>query len=90
MKPLIVQIYRPPFNDFCTLVCEDGTTEELEAEDARAWFKARGANMDVVEKSLDYAWNFSTGYDCSRPTFVRIANPIKPKVTVDKLTPNIT
>jgi hypothetical protein len=46
------------FTDFFTLVLENGHTEEVEPEEAREWFKLRGAKMDSVEKALDHAWNF--------------------------------
>ena len=46
VEPLPVQPSRPL------------TSEELDPEDARSWFKMRGANMEAVEKALDYCWNF--------------------------------
>jgi hypothetical protein len=46
------------FSDFFTLVQSNGHTEELEPDEAREWFKIRGAKMDAVEKALDHAWNF--------------------------------
>jgi hypothetical protein len=55
---LHVIIKREIFADFFTLVLDNGHSEELEPDEARAWFKQRGANMDAVEKALDHAWNF--------------------------------
>jgi hypothetical protein len=46
------------FSDFFTLVLPNGHTEEVEPDEAREWFKLRGAKMDAVEKALDHAWNF--------------------------------
>jgi hypothetical protein len=53
-----VVVTREPFIDFYTLALDDGTTEELEIEDCRQWFRERGANMDKVDKALDHCWNF--------------------------------
>lgn len=53
-----VKLDREPFLPFVTLTVDNGSTEELEAEEARAWFRARGADMDQVEKCLDHVWNF--------------------------------
>lgn len=55
---LHVLITREMFMELFTLTLDNGFTEELDAEETRAWFKERGANMDVVEKCLDHAWNF--------------------------------
>ena len=55
---LHVLITREPFIDYFVITLDNGHTEELEPEECRAWFKERGANMDVVEKSLDHVWNF--------------------------------
>lgn len=46
------------FSDFFTLILDNGRTEELDAEETRAWFKDHGANVDAAEKALDHAWNF--------------------------------
>lgn len=53
-----VKIRREPFLPWFTLELDNGYSEELEADEARSWFKLRGANMDVVEKALDHSWNF--------------------------------
>lgn len=53
----------------------DGSSEELDPDDARDWFKQRGANVDVVEKALDYCWNF---YQAT----VVIRNPKKPRRSI--------
>lgn len=58
LTALHVVIKHEIFSDFFMLILDNGHSEELEPEDARAWFKARGAKTDAVEKALDHAWNF--------------------------------
>ena len=70
--PLTVHVTREYGLEWFELKLDDGTSEELDPDETRAWFKARGANMDVVEKALDYVWNFG------RSTIV-IRSPIAPK-----------
>lgn len=53
-----VLITREPFMDFFKLTLDNGHWEELEVEDAMAWFQEHNANMDAVEKALDHCWNF--------------------------------
>lgn len=55
---LHVVVTRVMFDDFFVLLLDNGHTEELEVEDAKQWFKDRGADMDVVDKALDHCWNF--------------------------------
>lgn len=55
---LVVQLRREPFEDEFTITLPDGTSEELEAEDLRTWFKVRGADEIAVESAMDYCWNF--------------------------------
>lgn len=57
-RPLTVVLKRDPYLEWFVLNLDDGSSEELDPEDARSWFKMRGANMDAVEKALDYCWNF--------------------------------
>ncbi len=71
---LHVVVTREPFGDYFTLTLDNGQSEELEAEDTRAWFKVRGAKMDAVEKALDYCWNF---YHVD----INILNPKTPPVS---------
>ena len=79
---LQIRILRPPFVEYFTLELANGQTEELEPEECRAWFKARGANMDVVEKALDQAWNFYRA-------LLVIHNPKMPKTTQVPFAPDI-
>ena len=69
--PLRVVITREMFDDWATITLDDGTTENLEPDELRLWFRIRGANMEVVEKALDYCWNF-------RKSIVVIGNPKYP------------
>jgi hypothetical protein len=55
---LHVVVTREPFMDFYNLTLDDGTTEELELEECKQWFKERGANMDKLDKVMDHVWNF--------------------------------
>lgn len=58
VQPLRVVLRREPFDTVLTIKLPDGSSEELDPDQARSWFKLRGANMDVVEKTLDHLWNF--------------------------------
>jgi hypothetical protein len=69
---LHVRIHREMFSDFFTIMLDDNSSEELEIEPLREWFKVRGANMDSIDKVLDHVWNF--GY-----AEVLISNPKTPK-----------
>lgn len=57
-----VFLTREPWGDTFTLnVLRDGrkSSEELEPDETRAWFKARGiTNVEALEKALDECWNF--------------------------------
>lgn len=79
---LHVLILREMWGDFFTLILDNGHTEELDPEETRAWFKVRGANMDVIEKVLDQVWNFQRAE-------VEIAHPKEPKVVRLPYSPNI-
>ena len=57
-RPLTIVLKREPYLEWFVLHVDDGSSEELDPEDARSWFKMRGANMEAVEKALDYCWNF--------------------------------
>ena len=70
---LHVLITRVPNWDDFTLTVNGEPIEELSPDDTRAWFRNRGANMDMVEKALDYCWNFYRSE-------VYIKRPVKPKV----------
>ena len=71
-QPLTIELRREPGLDWFVLNVSDGSSEELDPEDARSWFRMRGANMDAVEKALDYCWNF---YNAT----IVIKNPKTPK-----------
>jgi hypothetical protein len=81
-KPLVVKLTRIPFGSFVTLTLDDGATEDLEPDEAREWFKIRGANMEGVEKALDYVWNFYTAG-------ITVHNPKKPILKTSRVTPRI-
>ena len=81
-EPLHVLITREPFLEWFVLTLDDGSSYELDPEETRAWFKERGANMDVVEKALDDCWNFY------KAEFV-IQNPKKPQLVNPRLEPKL-
>lgn len=74
VPPLLVELKREPFSDLIELKYE-GQSEELDAEQVREWFQVRGANMAVVDRALDYIYNF---YE----TEVLIENPAQVKSRV--------
>ena len=79
---LHVIIEREMWSEYFVLTLGSGHTEELDVEATREWFKARGANMDAMEKVLDHCWNFG------RSEAV-IVNPKEPKITRLPHSPNI-
>ena len=80
---LHVVLRREPFLQFLTITTpSDGYSEELDGDDARAWFKARGANMASVEKVLDHIWNFNNA------TFF-IENPVSPALANPSVDPQL-
>lgn len=81
-EPLAVHIHRDMWGELFMLTLPNGHTEEFEPEEVRNWFKVRGANMDVIEKSLDHAWNF-------QDADVEIENPKEPPVTRLPYAPDI-
>lgn len=81
-QPTLVKIAREPFGDYFTLTLPNGHTEELEPDDARAWFKEHGAEMDAVEKALDRTWNFYSA------NFI-IENYSEPVMKKSKYAPNL-
>lgn len=50
-------IYHEIFSEYFTLVLPGDQTEEVDTQEALAWFKDHGANMDIAQKALDHAWN---------------------------------
>ena len=84
--PLLVRVTREmPLEWFKLELVDNGYTEELEPDECRDWFKKRGANMDSVERALDYAWNFGS----YKPVIVSIANPIEVSLHSDAVMPNV-
>jgi len=81
MAPLTVNITREAWSDYFCLELDNGHSEELEPEDARSWFRVRGADMEVVDKALDHCWNFYRSN-------VEISNPRSP-VSTSKLNPKL-
>ena len=61
------------FAECFTILMDDNSSEELDPEELRLWFKQRGANMDAMEKVFDHVWNFGFAE-------VVIANPKQPTV----------
>lgn len=80
--PLRIEIEREAYIPWFTLKLPNGQTEELEPEDVRTWFRNHGADMDAVEKCLDYVWNFH------KAVFV-IKNPVKDGPSPTRIDPDI-
>ena len=79
---LNVRLLREPFLDFFTVQLDGGYSEELEPDEAREWFRLRGANMNMVEKAMDHCWNF---YEAE----IWIKEPKTPKAPNASILPNI-
>jgi hypothetical protein len=56
--PIVVHLRRQPYCDFFEMQISDGSSEEMDPEEARQWFAQHGASMIAVEKAMDYCWNF--------------------------------
>jgi hypothetical protein len=91
LKSLTYIVTREPFTDFFIVHLVDPRTgkhydphqtQELSLEDTQEWFKARGADMILLEKALDHVWNFYKGaFEISNYKEPRIANPsITPRI----------
>ena len=80
---LHVTVKREPFGTTFEILLDNGHSEELECGDeTREWFKIRGANMDAVERALDYCMNFYyVELFINNPKDPLIKNPkVKPRV----------
>ena len=78
---LYVMIIRPPFEELYELVLHDGQSEELEQIEAYDWFRERGANMDMVEKAMNHAWNFySAELVVKNPCDPQAKRPAEPEI----------
>lgn len=83
---MTVRLTREPFSPFIVIINEaDQSSEELEVEEARQWFKDRGANMDVVDKAMDHVWNFYG----RRPIRVTISRPKAPVISNPRIDPKV-
>ena len=72
IEPLELKLSREPFMPWITITLPDNSSYEFEIEEARAWLVAHGVPDIVVDKQLDYIWNFSK-------LDIVIANPKWPK-----------
>jgi hypothetical protein len=80
---LIVQIRREPFSPTFVLTLSNGNSEEVDCgTESHEWFKRRGADMKVVEKALDYAYNFYRAE-------VVINSPKSPVVSHERVKPRV-
>jgi hypothetical protein len=68
LKSLTFLVTREAFSDFFVIHLVDpftgrinGQTEELDVDETLAWFKARGADMVLLDKALDHVYNFYKG-----------------------------
>jgi hypothetical protein len=78
---MLVKIYREPWIPFFELTLENGHSFEFDAEEALEWFKERGADMEKVEKAMDYAQNFyHANIEINNPKAPKPSSPLDPKV----------
>lgn len=57
--PIHIRVTREPFGQTFTFLLDNGYTEELEPDEARAWLKEHGVTDTLaIERALDDAWNF--------------------------------
>jgi len=81
---LRVFLVREPFDSYYLIVQDDGKSEELEEDDVRTWLKDRGADEELIQKSVDQTWNFYSA-------MVTIKNPRTPsKLQQDPLAPHLS
>lgn len=71
---LRVFIVREPFDEFYTMVLDNGQTEEHDDEGTRNWLTERGCDEELMNKALVQAWNFKSA-------LLVIRNPKVPKQT---------
>lgn len=69
---LRIFIVREPFDDFYTMVMDNGQTEEFDEDGTREWLIERGADEDLMNKAIIQAWNFKSA-------ILHIHNPKSPK-----------
>ena len=79
-QPLTIHLRREPGLEWFLLQVSDGSSEELDPDDTREWFRLRGANMDVVEKALDYCWNFYRASIVIKAPRKPVRSPLEPVV----------
>ena len=84
-EPYTVKISREIPIPYFILTLPNGHTEEMEPEDTRTFFRVRGANMDVVERALDYVWNFGS----YKPVYLAIKNYREQVVVRGRTTPEV-
>lgn len=85
IEPLLVKIVREPGLEWFTVELPDGSSEDLEPEEAVEWFRLRHAGkMDIslIERALDDCWNFYSAE-------ILIVNPRLPKAIRTRTSPNI-
>ncbi len=53
-------IEREPYGDTLTLKLPigDGQTYYMDCEEMRDWMRRVGVSMSIVDRTLDYVWNF--------------------------------
>jgi len=77
---LRVIVTRQMFVDSYTIHLPNGHTEELDTDEIEEWFRARGANMEVVDRGLTQTWNFLR---CA----ITICNPKEPALRDARIEP---
>lgn len=80
---LRVFIARDPFDEWYTLILDNGHTEELEDPETRAWLAARGADEDNIKQTMDQAWNFYRAICIinNPKQVIEVLSPLAPRIT---------
>jgi hypothetical protein len=85
LSPLLVLVTREVGLDWFTMHLPDGSTEDVDAEEAVEWFRLRHSgrmDLTLIERAIDDAWNFGESE-------VLIQNPRRPAVEVNRTTPKV-
>jgi hypothetical protein len=80
---LRVLVCREPFDDWYTIMTDNGHSEEFEDLETRGWLAARGASEEQIQKTVTQAWNFYRAV-------CLIHNPKYPQTTDSPLAPKLT
>lgn len=80
---LRVFVVREPFDEYYSLVLDNGYSEEFEDLETRAWLHEHGATEDQIKQVMDQAWNFYRALCLihNPRQVVEVQSPLAPKIT---------